>query len=257
MQPDGKRARIESDEHANPGEVDAAADVGSEESVDLAAEDFNRSEAKKTGFIGRHSEIAWAQRLAHVQAEGTGEHSKDTTSHGEAGTGEGAGPGRVAAIKSRHAPGNAWNDSISDFAYHLDNDRSLKLDQVDPDELPPPEQVNTLVECYLENVHNFYPVLIRPDFTEQFQSFLRTGGRGTAPATWRAMLNMVLAIGAKFSHLTSAPWHGDDRDHLIYHTRALQLCPINESTMVQPDIQRIQVVALVSFYYLTIGHVSR
>lgn len=240
-----KRPRTISPKPQTPGEADAAAgDVGSEDSVDVSAEDFNRSEqSKATGFVGKHSEVSWAQRLAKLQVENT-ENAQVETTEGVAEKGK--------------AIGDPKDPSITNFSYHQDNDEStLKLNHVEKNELPPIELATLLVECYMDHVHEFLPILIKPDFASQFQSCMRSENPISAPPAWRAILNMVFAIGAKFSHLIGASWRGDERDHLLYHTRALQLSPLNEDTVVLPDLQRIQMMALTSFYYLTVGHVSR
>ncbi|EKG09496.1 hypothetical protein MPH_13456 [Macrophomina phaseolina MS6] len=258
-----KRIRLDAMGDENNQEADVSADVGSEESVDLTAEDFNRNaESKATGFIGKHSETAWAQRLAHIQAEGAEraegvEGHRGHIAHGEASMSEEAGANRIAAKKSRHASGNSWDDAILDYAYHLDDPNTLMLGHVERDELSPAELPNMLVRCYMDNVHDFFPILIKPEFSDQFGRFIYSGTPKKAPAIWRAILNLVFAIGAGYSHLIGAPWRGDDRDHLVYHTRALQLSPIDETTVALSDLQRVQVIGLVSFYYLTIGHVSR
>jgi hypothetical protein len=72
-------------------------------------------------------------------------------------------------------------------------------------------------------------------------------------------MNLVFAIGARYSHLIGAERRADDRDHLVYMSRAVHLLELQSvNTLVaQPDQALIQAFGLLSFYYLTIGHVSK
>lgn len=139
----------------------------------------------------------------------------------------------------------------------MDNESVLTVDYVDKDELPPIEMAEHLVRCYMDTVQDVWPILTKSDFLNQFQHYSRSKNPLGLPVTWRAILNMVLAIGAKFSHLIGAPWRGDERDHLIYYTRAMHLAVPSDAFVAHPDLQRIQVVGLISFYYLTISQISR
>lgn len=57
-------------------------------------------------------------------------------------------------------------------------------------------------------------------------------------------MNLLLAIGAKYSHLIGAEWRGDDCDHLIYMTRAVHLLGLKNTVMIisGPDLQLVQAV---------------
>jgi hypothetical protein len=59
-------------------------------------------------------------------------------------------------------------------------------------------------------------------------------------------MNLLLAIGAKYSHLTEAEWRGDDRDHLIYMLRATHLLGMKDTVMIiaGPDLRLVQAVSL-------------
>ena len=100
------------------------------------------------------------------------------------------------------------------------------------------------------------------------------------PDKWRAHMNLLFAIGAKYSHLIGAEWRGDERDHLVYMTRAMHLLGLKDIVMAisEPDLELVQAVrnthlasqfrspmkltfhpqtGTLSFYFLVIGHVSR
>jgi len=70
---------------------------------------------------------------------------------------------------------------------------------------------------------------------------------------------LIFAIGAKYSHSINADWAGDERDHLIYMTRALRLLGLGNTIMFisGPDLELVQATGALAFYFLVIGHVSR
>ncbi|KAH7007885.1 fungal-specific transcription factor domain-containing protein [Macrophomina phaseolina] len=255
--PSEKRKRSRSP-HGDHGEADVSADVGSEESVDLAAEDFNRSErARATGFVGKNSEVAWAHRLSQAQSEKQSNYESSRGPYGLPGNSEEARLDRMAAARARQKVGNKQAAPMADFTYHLDMESVLTLDHVDKNELPPLETAKRLLNCYLSTVQDTLPILAKSDILNQFRHFSRLQNPESIPATWRSILNMVFAIGAMFSHLTNAFWQGDERDHFVYYTRALHLGLPGDVITAHPDLQRIQVLGLISFYYLAISQVSR
>lgn len=108
--------------------------------------------------------------------------------------------------------------------------------------------------------HDSFPILAREAFEDQFQKHFAAIRNENAPRLnpgWQAILNMVFAIGAKYSHLAQVDWRADERDHLLYQARA-RLLGLGESTItMHPDIPRIQSLGLLSFYWLSVGQVSR
>ena len=57
-------------------------------------------------------------------------------------------------------------------------------------------------------------------------------------------MNILFAVGAKYSHLIGAEWRGDQRDHLIYMTRAVHLLGLKDTLMVisGPDMELVRAV---------------
>lgn len=64
------------------------------------------------------------------------------------------------------------------------------------------------------------------------------------PDKWRAHMNLLFAIGAKYYHLIGAEWRGDERDHLVYMTRAMHLLGLKDIVMAisGPDLELVQAV---------------
>ena len=51
---------------------------------------------------------------------------------------------------------------------------------------------------------------------------------------------MVFAIGAVYSHLSSADWRADERDHTVYYARAVALGLHDPWWFSHPDLPQMQ-----------------
>ena len=225
--------------HSGPyGEDNVSARVGSTEDLDQIDEDFNKSpESKATGYHGKNSELTWMQRL-RMQA-----------SHDMHGDGVEALSSGVSQTRSTAAT------PISKVTYHCD-DLGISLpEEVDLLELPPRYIADALFNDYLESVHPVFPIIGKQTFSDQYRGFFNHGREPAA--NWRAILNMIFAISAKHAHLIEAPWRGDERDHLVYFTRARGLGFNIDSLLVHADMQRIQITGLMAFYLLATNQVNR
>lgn len=224
--------------------------MGSTGSLDNINEDYNRSTASRaTGFLGKNSEVVWMQRLNRwVNEPSDGIRSPEGNQLMEHGV----------RPTSEQATGlGATNDqSTSDSTYHCDDLPVIVTDQVDPFELPPKNVADRLFQSYFDTVHPAFPILGKSTFVSQYQTFNHRQALNTGN-NWRAILNVIFAIAAKYSHLIQAEWRGDERDHLVYFTRARMLGFDGESILAHPELQHIQVAGLIAFYLMTINQVSR
>lgn len=217
------------------------------ESLDLLDEDLHINDrARATGFVGKNSEVQWLRAVAQAQPERTDEDA-----------------GGVIQRRNSYAPSigiGVSNEQVSSYSFWTDSE-SVEIDFfVDPYELPPIETAERLLSCYMSKVHDCFPILPRKTFEDQFCKYFTAVQKGNAPRLspkWQAILNLVFAIGAKYSHLSKASWRGDDRDHLIYQARA-RAFGVNDSTMTShSDVPQIQSLGLLAFYWLSVGQVSR
>lgn len=211
-------------------------------SLDLLDEDLHKDDrARATGFVGKNSEVQWLRAVAMAQTERVDD---------EAG-------GLLSQRRGSIAPGN---EQVTSFSYWADGE-SVDIDFfVDPYELPQPETAERLLQCYMLRVHDSFPILPRKTFEDQFRKYFTALQNGNAPRLspkWQAILNMVFAIGAKYSHLIKASWRADERDHLIYQARA-RAFGLNETTITtHSDVPQIQSLGLLAFYWLSVGQVNR
>lgn len=212
------------------------------ESLDLLDEDLNTNDrARATGFVGRNSEIQWLRAAVMAEADRMDEEVRQIGSQ----------------RRDSYAPGS---DQVSSFSFWAD-DINVDVDfYVDPYELPQPEVAERLFLCYMSKVQDLFPILPRKLFEDQFRRHFTALLNENAPhlnPMWQAILNLVFAIGAKYSHLIKASWRADESDHHIYQLRA-RAFGLNESTITNhSDLYQIQMLGLLSFYWLSVGQINR
>ncbi|CAI6339581.1 unnamed protein product [Periconia digitata] len=222
-------------------ESDEQVDINSLDALDENIHMNDRSRA--TGFVGKNSEVQWLRSLLHLENV-----ADDPTMSG------------VAAKRKMSTVTSGNNDQVSVVTFYLDSEDVEPNSYVEPYELPDPDTAERLLGVYMEKVHDSFPILPRKLFEEQFRKYFTGLKHGAAPhlnVKWQAILNLVFAIGARYSHLIKAEWQADEQDHLVYQARARSFA-WNDSTFVQhPDLPQIQVAGLLALYYLSIGQVSR
>jgi hypothetical protein len=104
-------------------------------------------------------------------------------------------------------------------------------------------------------VHLTFPIIGKTIFDRQFRSVLADpkihGGN-----RFRAVLNMVFAIGALFIQLTDDNSEGDEQDHPLYFERA-RVLNVDGTELDHFDVQQIQAKGLASLYLLATGQMNR
>ncbi|KAI8934733.1 hypothetical protein NX059_008423 [Plenodomus lindquistii] len=239
-------SNIESDTHASQDSRDHIVEHNDSEldidSLGLLDENLHEDDrARATGFVGGNSEVQWLRTVALSPVERSDEDAARAT----------------ARCKASCVPGR---EQVSSFSYWADGENVCLDVYVDPYELPQPEAAERLLQCYMLKVHDSFPILSKTNFLHQYQVYFRALQNGNAPRLsprWQAILNLVFAIGAKYSHLVKASWRADERDHLIYQARA-RAFGLDESTLTShADIPQIQSLGLLAFYWLSVGQVSR
>lgn len=121
--------------------------------------------------------------------------------------------------------------------------------------MPSRQLSDLLFEEYWNNVHPGFPMINRPLFRIQYQSFW---DQGQQPGDkWLGILNVIFAIAARYAHLTQAPWRGEDNDHFLYFNRARLLSLTGEELFGPPNLQQVQLEGLVAFYLLATDQIGR
>jgi hypothetical protein len=224
-------------------DVSDTSSVGSLSAMDRADEDFDRSEdTRTTGFLGKSSEITWMQKLeVEVGRQGYPHNVLEP-----------------CVFKVPNVPVIPQQDqSIFSMSYHLDDLKIQDKGTVDPFELPDRATANQLLDAYLVSVHPSFPILEKQSLISQHGLVFNSNEPFEPSKKLLAILNMVFAIAAKYSHLTLADWAADIRDHLVYFTRARILSMDGAALFSHPDMQQIQVEGLISFYLIATGQINR
>ena len=209
--------------------------------------------------MGKNSDVTWLQRLREQNKYG--DEQKDPEGNETQKKLAGMSWARLTSTRpvgdtQVPLPEADAGFHIQDSSYHMDDVSIFTYEAVDPYELPPPEVANHLFNAYMQRVHPSFPFIGRLNLTNQFRRFI-SGTVHRPPEKWLAIVNLIFAIGARYSHLINADWKGDDRDHLIYFTRA-RLLAVNSETLFQhPDLQMIQVLSLMSLYLLCSSQINR
>jgi len=254
----GPALSVEERESGDSGaESEASAAAGSTGALDRAEEDFTREEARATGFVGKNSEITWLQRLRQENKYGSPPRDqpveeKRMTDISSSSFGSKHKPGDIRIPLPEADSGFAVHES----SYHLDDLAISTFEAVDAYEVPTPETANQLFSTYVARVHPTFPIVGKVNLTAQFHKFI-SGHVHRPPEKWLSILNLIFAISAKYSHLIQAEWKGDERDHLIYFTRARMLGLSGETMLQHPELQQIQILGLMAFYLMSISQINR
>ncbi|KAH8712268.1 fungal-specific transcription factor domain-containing protein [Phaeosphaeriaceae sp. PMI808] len=247
----GKRTRKHSPHNSEEApaphdDAHTATSVGSGEDPEYLDEDLMRSrDARETGYVGQNSEVQWLRNLQH-QAESINTRP----------------PLNPQALPTRDDQGVQNSATrFTDSTFYLDSCNIEVNDHVDPYEDPHPDVAERLADIYFKTIHPYFP-LVSESFREQFRKYLismRHRGGYQVPLKWRALMNLVFAIGAKYSHLVGVDWRRDEQDHMVYMTRAIHLLGLRNTVTIiaGPELPLVQATAALSFYFLTIGQVSR
>lgn len=241
------------------GESELSAEVGSNDETDVLDEDIVQTRTSQaTGFIGKSSELQWIRSVQRETQRLKQGLKGPNSPYGPPGTSAESSMQRIAAQRQRQRQESNAPNSTSTF--YLD-DEGVEVDYaVDPYALPTIEVAQRLLERYMGTVQDVFPVLSKEVFSTQARHFITSMAQGKpmdVPEKWLAMLNLIFAIGARFSHLAGADWQSDSQSHIVYQSRAHVLGMSEPSSNHQPDLMRLQITALHAFYLTTVGNVNR
>ena len=245
-----------SDVSANDSEL-ASGGVGSTGALDRTEEDFTREGAKTTGYIGKHSDITWMQRLRQENKYGEGSSQNADQERPCEISGASFRSHKYQKMANVALPEPEQGFTVQDSSYHLNDQSIFTYEAVAPYEMPTNEHASMLFNTYLQRIHPTFPIVGRTNLHNQFFKFMSKNGSQQAPRKWLAIINLIFAIAARYSHLIQADWAGDERDHVIYFTRARMLAVTDETIFNHPDLQMIQVQVLMSYYLMTVGQIHR
>ncbi|KAH6612982.1 fungal-specific transcription factor domain-containing protein [Boeremia exigua] len=208
--------------------------------MDPFDEDLNaNNRARATSFVGRSSVVQWLREVATAHSERTrrspGQHPEQCSS----------------ALD---------NEATSLYSFWTDGDNLEDEPYVDSYKLPSLEIAEGLLDCYMSKVHDSFPILIRATFEEQFRSYFTASQNDGSPYIsrgWRAIVNLVFAIGAYYSYLAKPDWRTNERDHILYQARDRALHLEKATLTCDVDITQVKGLGLLAFYWMSVGQISR
>jgi hypothetical protein len=156
---------------------------------------------------------------------------------------------RGLKLRLQKRSSNEQSLALSDANYYLDNIGIQLLKQDNPFHLPTEHHATVLFQCYFRTVHTMFP-FVPTEFEDQLQLYYRSMRSGQSVAfsqKWYAIVNLILAIGSRFSRLINAEWSTDALEQTTYISRAYQLLGLNDTTLVlsSPDLPVIQVFSVI------------
>ncbi|PVH90555.1 hypothetical protein DM02DRAFT_711542, partial [Periconia macrospinosa] len=243
------------------GEDKVSADVGSSEELDIVDEDLLQDEdSRAAGFVGKSSELQWLRRLRRDVEHHEAAPSRASGPYGPPGTGTEASSRRLEALRQRQHSDLRTHVPLSSSTFYVD-DRGVEIDYtVYPFELPPMDVAQGLIKGYMDTVQDSFPILSRSSFMEAFHELYASvehGAPHSMPDKWLAVLNLVFAIGAQYSHLVEEPGHIHDFSHLTYVSRAHILGLSTPDLVSHPDLMQVQITALLALYFMATGRANR
>lgn len=210
------------------------------EVMEVLEENLHGDQPRATGFVGKSSEMHWL-RVALLQTE----ESED---------------GDPRTMSQRQGSYLSENNQVRTFSYWVDSEQPDFGFSDNVKDLPPPDVAERLLQCYIRNIQDSFPIFPRKTFEDRFLRHFRAVRLGTPSPLdpkWQAILNLVFAIAARYSHLTKADWRANDYDHLVYQARARRL-GLSETIITNPaDLQQVQGLGLLAFYWMSSGQVNR
>ncbi|KAJ5217052.1 fungal-specific transcription factor domain-containing protein [Penicillium chermesinum] len=210
--------------------------VGSFDGIDTAQEDLQRdSDAAATGFYGKGSDVSWMQQVEERL------RTSDFTIGKTPMFGPFAGEGQSAVMTP-----------IKELSYHLDDQELPLYDPAQLYTLPPRNVAERYYKTYLRTIHSSFMVIREPVFTSQFVHVYQQ--TVNPPGAWLAVLNLVLALGCRYSHAWTAV--ENSLDHVFFN-RARKLSMSGNVLFKHADLQQIQVEALTAIYLIDSGHLNR
>jgi hypothetical protein len=229
-----------------PDEHQVSASVGSTEDLDFLDENLLQDQGpSETGYLGRNSQVQWMRALERKLEQPAG--GPPDESYAPPGDSEEAVERRAEAFHRRRQHSDNTGRLV-DYYFYLDNNQMNHIENVDPDAVPSPEIAKNLFGFYQAAVHTPFRIL-DAEFETQLRTFYQMDQRSSTlnvSIKWKAVLNLVFAIGARYSYLVGADWRADDHDHFIYMSRAVHFLGLNKITTLvcAPEKHLIQVSIL-------------
>ena len=248
------RSVEEEDEPA--GEDLVGAEVGSTGSLDRFEQDFgSEGDSLPPGFMGKATEESWMQRVA-TSLEAEASPGPDPPSlHGQESLDRLQGPDAARPGPQHGGYSRGGTTQLGHFAFDADDFDLSTPDDLSELDLPPRSMADLFVTAYFTTVHTSFPLVLRSSFFLDYQRSYASHGPPVNRQS-RAVLNLILAIGAKYSALLRVG-QCDEHDHMTFFARARSLSLDGSAMLRAGDLEQVQVAGLSALYLITAEQINR
>ncbi|KAF3188653.1 hypothetical protein TWF788_000398 [Orbilia oligospora] len=221
--------------------------------LDKVADDFGGSTDFPHSYLGTSSDMSWLQTIIDDGSSGTPRSTQQTEQ--EEGSREIIGQG--GDIGEALETARATSEGLR--SYHLDDlTPYVPLPSLDECFGRPERKIaDTLLDVFFSTVQLAFPIVFRPKFMKEYESYMVHHIEPQPIRTWLASLNTIMAIGSFYSQLTDASWKSEPNNHLAYLGRAKRLFFCNEILFNNPDQRQVQALGLLGIYLLATKQVNR
>ncbi|RAH52317.1 hypothetical protein BO85DRAFT_329764, partial [Aspergillus piperis CBS 112811] len=114
-----------------------------------------------------------------------------------------------------------------------------------------------LVQLYFSGVQREVPLIDQAEFLIEFYSYCLVDTPRYPSFKWPTIINLILAIGARYGSSNLGHPLTDSDMHEVYFTHA-RVLGLSESLMFNhSDLMNVQIEGLTCFYLLIVGEINR
>lgn len=144
--------------------------------------------------------------------------------------------------------------SVASTSYHLDTHIVPESETRNPFALPSQELADQLLNIYFDKIRPSVPIIRRDLFTQQYHRVF--SDQSVRPGEkWLGIFNAVLAISSRYCRLAvnGVPYGSEE----IFFSRAKALYQSEDILYRHDDLQQVQAMTLLAFYFLSRSQINR
>lgn len=159
------------------------------------------------------------------------------------------------ALPRQTSSGTSHKKHINSECYHANEAPMLESEQLNLYDLPLRHTADKYCDIYFNFTNFHFPIIRQSLFLSQYEKFYaqpysRPGNR------WLSVLNMIFAIASRYCMLVGKEIQDGTEDR-VFFSRARMLSANENIIYSHPDLQLVQIEALIAFYLLVQSQVSR
>ena len=188
--------------------------------------------AGAAGYIGKMSEVSWAQRARqHLYRHSVSDITQDELDMHDLAT--------------------------QDLNYFIDDTDLLSVDEeaINAFDWPHPRVALMLSESYFGSLHHCFPFIDKNEFLNKLKHIHEDKiAASWSERRWLSMANLIFALGSKHINMGNK---ADIADHLVYYARARALGLDHRLLFDHPLFEQIQSLGILGLYLFVNHSISR